>query len=221
MGAYQHISKMYSNGIRAKAVELGYSDANLCVLDGDIELLKQQHPSYFSNLLSCVHNKDGRSLIEYARDLVASWIFEDTLIQMLNLAGLKTSLSGTDQNREILATTKVSSCSDCLISNESKSRHLEIMSDYTGWWERTGHLELRDAKFNKLVHEKALFLGVCTESRKYILLDFAIPVDATYIASHRPYGGKPAYSIKIEPTALNKFLIPPLVEHIKKSLNDA
>ena len=221
MGAYQQISKMYRNGIKAKAAELGYSDANICVLDGDIDLLKQQHPSCFANLQSCVHNKDARSLIEYARDLVASWIFEDTLVQMLNSAGLKTTLSGTDQNREILSTTKVSSCSDCLISNESTSRHLEIMSDYTGWWERTGHMELRDAKFTKLVREKALFLGVCTVSCKYVLLDFSQPVEASYIASHRPYGGKPAYSIKIEEAALSKFLIPSLVERLKFSLSIA
>lgn len=212
---------MYRNGIKAKAAELGYSNANLCVLDGNIEILKQQHPSCFANLQSCVHNKDSRSLIEYARDLVASWIFEDTIVQMLNSAGLTTSLSGTDQNREILATTKVSSCSDCLISNESKSRHLEIMSDYTGWWEKTGHMELRDAKYTKLVREKALFLGVCTVSCKYVLFDFAKPVKASYIASHRPYGGKPAYSINIEEAALRKFLIPPLVERLKSSLSDA
>ena len=95
------------------------------------------------------------------------------------------------------------------------------MSDYTGWWERTGHMELRDAKFTKLVREKALFLGVCTVSCKYILFDFAKPVNATYIAAHKPYGGKPAYSIKIEEAALSKFLMPPLVERLKASLSDA
>lgn len=219
MGAYQQISRMYRDGILAKAAELGYSQANMCVLQGDLQSLENNFPECFRNLQSCLHNKDSRSLLEYARDLVASWIFEDTIVQKLIAAGLSTSLSGTDQNREILATTKVSACSDCAIAFNGKRRHLEIMSDYTGWWESTGHMELRDAKFTKLSRERALFLGICTVSQKYILLDFAGRINARYIPSHRPYGGKPAYSINIERAALKKFLMPPLVEELKAALS--
>ena len=219
MGAYQQIARMYREGILAKAVELGYSQANLCILKGDLERLKNDFPECFRNLQSCLHNKDSRSLIEYARDLVASWIFEDTIVQKLVAAGLSTSLAGADQNREILATTKVSASSDCTIAFNGKHRHLEIMSDYTGWWESTGHMELRDAKYIKLSREKALFLGICTVSQKYILLDFAGQISARYISAHRPYGGKPAYSISLERAALKKFLMPPLVEELKMVLS--
>ncbi len=219
MGAYQQISRMYRDGLLAKATELGYSQANLCILQGDLKSLENNFPECFRNLRSCLHNKDSRSLLEYARDLVASWIFEDTIVQKLIAAGLSASLAGTDQNREILATTKVSACSDCTIAFGGRSRHLEIMSDYTGWWESTGHMELRDAKYAELSREKALFLGICTVSQKYILLDFAGQINARYIPSHRPYGGKPAYSIDINRAALKKFLMPPLVEELKIALN--
>ena len=219
MGAYLQISRMYRDGIVAKAVELGYSPANLCILEGDLRSLESRFQKCLSNLQSCTHNKDSRSLLEYARDLVASWIFEDTIVQKLNAAGLTTSLAGADRQREILATTKVSACSDCLIVLDGVSRHLEIMSDYTGWWERTGHMELRDAKFAKLSREKALFLGICTVSQKYMLLDFAGPINARYIPSHRPYGGKPAYSINVDGSTLKKFLMPPLVEELKSALS--
>ena len=64
-----------------------------------------------------------------------------------------------------------------------------------------------------------MFLGICTVSQKYILLDFAGRVDARYIPSHCKYGGKPAYSIKIERAALKKFLMPPLVEELKAALS--
>ena len=219
MGAYQQISRMYRDGILAKAGELGYSQANLYILQGDLQSLRDNFPECFSNLQSCLHNKDSRSLLEYARDLVASWIFEDTIVQKLIGAGLSTSLAGADRNREILATTKVSACSDCTIAFNGRHRHLEIMSDYTGWWEKTGHMELRDAKYAKLSRERALFLGICTVSQKYILLDFASQIKAQYIPSHRPYGGKPAYSITIENAALKKFLMPLVVEELKAALS--
>lgn len=219
MGAYQQISRMYKDGILAKAVELGYSQANMCILKGDLQSLENNFPDCFRNLKSCLHNKDSRSPLEYARDLVASWIFEDTIVQKLNAAGLSTTLAGTDQNREILATTNVSACSDCTIAFNGRHRHLEIMSDYTGWWENTGHMELRDAKYAKLSCEKALFLGICTNSQKYILLDFSHQINARYIPSHRPYGGKPAYSINIDRAALQKLSVPTLIEELKTALS--
>jgi len=220
MGAYSEYSKMFRDGIVAKAKELNYSAANICVLNGDIEQLEKQFPQTYANLKSCLHNRDSRTPIEYARDLVASWIFEDTIVQKLNEAGLTTTLTGTDCNREILTTTKVSASSDCQISSNGKSRYLEIMSDYKGYWEKTGHMELRDSKYLKLESEKSLFLGVCTTSNKYILLDFAKEISANYIAKHKPYGDKPAYSITIEKAAMKKFFMPPLIADIKSALND-
>ncbi len=97
------------------------------------------------------------------------------------------------------------------------------MSDYTGWWERTGHMELRDDKYLKLEREKAIFLGICAieSSWKYILIDFAKPVAATPIPSYHPYGDKPAYSIRIERTALMNFKMPPLIEHLKSMIRSS
>lgn len=211
---------MYRDGLRNKAIELGYSDANLCIIDGDVGLLGERHPRTIENLKSCIHNADSRSVIDYGRDLVASWIFEDTMVQLLNSHGIKTVLSGTDRNREILGKMTISSCSDCIVSYCGTERHLEIVSDYTRWWETTGHMELRDSKYTKLRSEKSLLLGICTTSGKYTLLDFSQPVSAKYIQSHRNYGGKPAWSIKIKKEELKKFSVPHLVNHIKCFLTD-
>ena len=219
MSAYSEYSKMFREGIVAKARELNYSAENLCILEGNITLLREQFPNTYSNLMSCLHNRDSRQHMAYAKDLVASWIFEDTIVQKLSEYGIATTLAGADSNRELLPTSRVSASSDCQISANGKTRLLEIMCDYTGWWESTGHMELRDAKYTKLSREKALFLGICTVSQRYILLDFAGHIDARYIQSHRPYGGKPAYSINIDKAALKKFLMPPLVEELKTALS--
>lgn len=221
MGAFSEYSKMFRQGIKAKAIELKYAEDNICILDGDINKLKQNFPKTYENLLSCVHNRDRRSPIEYGQDLVASWIFEDTLVEALTQEGLPTRLAGADCNRQILETSRVSSASDSIVSFGAQSRHLEIMCDYTGWWERTGHMELRDDKFQKLVREQALFIGVCTKSKKYILLDFRKPINAKYIAAHKPYGDKPAQSIQIDAPSLRRFAMPTLIPDLKKRLSDS
>ena len=223
MGAYSQYSRMFRNGIIAKAIELQYSADNICILEGDMRKLEREHRQTYDNLMSCTHNRDNRLPIEYARDLVASWIFEDSLVQKLQEGGLQINLSGADRNRQLLATSRVSASSDCQISYNGVSRHAEIMSDYTGYWERTGRMELRDEKYLELVREKAIFLGICAigASWKYILIDFAKPVAATYIPSHRPYGGKPAYSLRIERTALMNFMMPPLIEHLKSMISSS
>ena len=210
---------MYRNGIAAKAQELGYSQANMLILAGNLSELAAKFPATYRNLLTCEHNRDKRTPLEYARDLVASWIFEDTMVQTLTRAGITISLAGTDQKREILASSRVSSCSDCRVSLGSVARGMEIMSDYTGWWESTGWIDLRDDKYLRLKREHSLFLGVSTTSRRYLLLDFGEDIPARYIESHVPYGGKPAYAINVEPTALKKFLVPNLVADIRKALN--
>ena len=61
------------------AVSLHYPDSSICVLKGDINVLKRDFPQTYSNLTSCNHNKDNRTFIEYGQDLVASWIYEDYL----------------------------------------------------------------------------------------------------------------------------------------------
>ena len=71
------------------------------------------------------------------------------------------------------------------------------MNDYTGYWARTGLLDLRDSKYQRLSAEQSLFLAVSTTTKEFALFDFGEAVSACDIHSHPPYGGKPAYEIKI------------------------
>ena len=71
------------------------------------------------------------------------------------------------------------------------------MNDYGGFWSNVGKLHLRDDKFNKLAKEKSIFLGVAPQDKKYIIIDFANPVQSQLIPRHSPFGGKPAHEISI------------------------
>lgn len=194
MGAFTGVTALLGD-LTSIAVSLGYPDSSICVLKGDIELLKKEFPQTYSNLISCRHNRDHRTPIEYGQDLVASWIYEDYLIEQLSRCGLSIVRAGADKNREILANTKVSSASDCQISFNGCSRKLEIMNDYKGYWSKYGNIDLRDDKFEKLCKENSIFLGTAPQDNKYIIIDFTKPINAEYIPSHFPYGGKPAYKI--------------------------
>jgi hypothetical protein len=214
VGAFREYSKLFKAGISVAARELGYSQSNICILEGSIEKLQREFPDVYENLVSCIHNMDKRPPLDYGRDLVASWIFEDVLISRLKAAGLNIVHSGADSKREILKNIKVSASSDSNIEFSGKTRPMEIMSDYTGWWSRKGWFDLRDAKYNNLVSSKSLFLGVSTTDIKCFLMDFALPQTVVYKAAHKPYGGKPAYSVKVP--SMIKFDVGLLVKEIQR-----
>lgn len=197
MGAYLEMTNIFGDLVEL-AEKFDYPLSSICVLKGDVGVLEREYPDTFSNLLTCKHNKDYRTPIEYGQDLVASWIYEDLIVEQLTKAGLKIEGAGADKEREILPHVKVSASSDCKVSYNGKEILLEIMNDYKGYWTRYKQIDLRDSKYNKLVKESSLFLGISTKEKKYILLDFGKGnFEAKYVPSHWPYGGKPAYQIKI------------------------
>lgn len=218
MGAFNELSKHFFHDIVTKAREMSYSESNILILEGNEEELRNRFPQVYSDLLSCNHNRDMRTPIQYGQDLVASWLFEDCIVNELKNNGFDIKLAGADCNREILSNSKVSSNSDTLISLNGKSRQMELMSDYTGYWSRTKHIDLRDEKYNKLKNTSSLFLGISTTDTCFILIDFSKNVTHKYDPCHRAYGGKPCYTIQIASNDLIKFTIQSLVSTIKNAL---
>ena len=218
MGAFEQLSVCFRDGIVAVAQRLGYSEANVLIMEGNEAELRRRFPDVYANLLSCGHNKDARTYMEYAQDLVSSWVFEDFIMSELSNAGLEISKAGADRDREILAHANVSADSDYSVEWQGKEVLLELMSDYTGYWTRTGRMDLRDSKYLKLERNESLFLGISTQDRKFIFLDFSEDIPARYIDSHRPYGGKPAYQIHVNEDMLVPFNIARLVETIKAAI---
>lgn len=201
MGAYQNMLGLYPDLIE-KAKSFRYPASSICILEGDEDKLKHLFPEAYANLMSCNHHRDRRTPMEYGQDLVASWLFEDYLMENLQKHGITVYGAGADKNREVLPNAKVSSSSDCLVNFNGKERLLELMSDYTGYWAKYKRMELRDAKFTKMQESKSLFLGVSTVDKKYLLLDMAEDFDYQFIPAYFLYGGKPAYSIKLSPGLL-------------------
>ena len=198
MGAFQNAGLLLPDDVLAMAARYGYAKENLLILSGSEERLKMEFPETYRNILSCRHQRDGRSPMEYAQDLVASWVVEDYFLQLLQDAGCQITAAGADRERKILPNAKVSATSDFQIRPAGQDREVrvEFMCDYQGYWRQYHKIDLRDDKFKKLQREQALFLGIDAQYSRAILLDFGREMpQANYISSHFPYGGKPAYSI--------------------------
>ena len=205
MGAFSALQNYYDVPLHVRAQQLGYHVSNVYILLNDERGLRENCPDIYQNLITCRHNRDSRTIMEYGQDMVASWIFEDDLIEKLQEAGLDIVKSGADKERLILATSNVSSGSDTKVRLGVRSVFMEIMCDYKGYWTRYHRADLRDNKCLRLQREKALFLGVDVANKKYMLIDFADEVQATYNPSHFAYGGKPVYSFDLKNYRLKEF----------------
>lgn len=204
MDIYNLLPQFIGDKILNVALRLNYSEPNILILKGDESSLRERYPDVYKNLLSCNHHKDSRTFLEYGQNLVASWIFEDYLIETLSNNGINVIHAGADKKREILPGIKVSSSSDSSVTYGGKTRLLEIMTDYTGYWNRTLKIDLRDCKYEKMRDSESLFLGISIKDRKYVLIDFKEKIEATYISCHYAYK-KPAYQISISPQMLKPY----------------
>ncbi len=215
MGAYIGSQSFFKYPLIEVARRLDYSQDNILILQGDIETLQKLYPEIYENIMSCHHHRDNRTPLEYAQDLVASWLVEDSFLKVLNTNGLYTKLDGADHNRKILANVRTSASSDFIVSYNGNSRKLELMNDYTGYWARTGVLDLRDSKYKSLKAEESLFLAVSVTTKDFALFDFSDEIKAKFIPSHHPYGGKSAYQIDITKETMLEASPPNITEAIK------
>lgn len=196
MGAFQNASILIGRPLLEAAWEYGYSVPNLMLLSGRDEELQKKFPAVYEDIQTCGHNADSRTPMEYARDLVASWVVEDWFLHLLNDAGCEAAVVGADRSRNILPGCVVSSASDFQIRYCGQDLRLEFLCDYTGFWRRNGKIDLRDAKYQHLRHEQALIFGADTLSQQGVLLDLKNDVPGIIqVASYKPYGGKPAVRV--------------------------
>jgi hypothetical protein len=142
--------------------------------------------------------KDRRSGVEYAIDLLIGWISEDALMLWFDETDILAVLSGRDRYREFLNARQISTQPDIEIGTGPNRRKLEYMNDWTGYWGRSNTLDLRDNKYNRLLEECSIFLGISSHDLNAVVMDFNDTDDIgnwIRITSHQPYGGKPAWQL--------------------------
>lgn len=207
------LSNLYKKPLFEVAEELGYRESNILILTDKFDVLKVKFPEVWQEVISCTHNKDERSFEDYAKDLVASWIFEDTLLYYLKKYGLDIKLNGTDVKREILSNSNIRTDSDYVIRFNSKQRDAELITSYTNYWNLNNRIDLRDNKYLKLKESNSLVICVDLYNKVFFVLDLN-KTNAKYIEHHRPYN-KPAFQIALNNKPI-KFTIKNLIGELQK-----
>lgn len=222
MGAFQNASILIGRPLLEAAWEYGYSTQNLMLLAGQDKELKAKFPAVYEDIQTCGHNADFRTSMEYARDLVASWVVEDWFLRLLKAAGCEATAVGADRARNILPGCVVSSASDFQIQYCGQDLRMEFLCDYTGFWRRSGKIDLRDAKYQHLRQERALVFGADTLSRQGVLLDMRNDIlGIVQVDSYKPYGGKPAVRIPCKEEDFFPLKVSSLAERLQATLLDA
>ena len=217
---YKMLEKFFDDPMTNIAKKMGYSEDNILILENNVERLKEDFPETYNNLKSCQHNRDSRSEIEYAQDLICSWIFEDYLVLNLKNNGLKIELSGADFERKILKSSKVSSKSDLVIHDYKKDYYIEIVNDYGGYWLKEKKIDLRDDKYLHLKklctdNSRSLLLGIDFLNGKFFVCDIERNDNVTFIPFHYPFR-KPAYSLGLEGTTFYEFSFEKICDVLKQ-----
>lgn len=220
---YVMLESFFEEPIVNVAKKMKYSESNILILENNELELRRKYPDIYDNIVSCNHNRDFRTPMQYAQDLVCSWLYEDYLLDRLKINGLNIELSGEDRKRKILSTTKISSASDYLIEYNGKRAFIELANDYTGYWKKQKKCDLRDDKF---IHIKrginnadfSFLLGVDFKNIEFFLVNVNDTTNISYTNYHYAYH-KPAYSIHLDKINFYKFTIDNICNIIKKLMS--
>lgn len=198
----EQYERVYGMSVADVARQFGYGSGAVALVDKNRTVpYSKQYPKEYANLASCKHQRDYRTAEEYGADLIASWTVENSIALRLEEAGCKVALSGADCCREILPCGKVEGTADMTVSfGKYGPRKVELVCDGTEFWSRTGKMHLRDEKFNHLVNENAILLGIDMKHRKFYMFDASAlsGSDAVKKLKRHPVWKKPAVEIDLK-----------------------
>lgn len=194
--------------------ESGWNEETELILSLLEDSLDQDQTDYLEDRLGDLdHLKDHRDVANYALELLRGWLVEDTLVYLLRGNGLIVYLTGKDSEREFLTST--TSEHDLEIDENGNIYRVELATDFSGFWQKNGLLDLRDNKYKKLKsRENSYLLGLDFSNQKFVLVT-PEEVDAQRTPQH-PYWNKPAYRINCE--KINFYSIDSIGKKISRKL---
>lgn len=141
------------------------------------------------------HLRDSRTSAEYATDLIMGWVIEDAILKLFEQFGYEIVLSSADKNREFLKRPKATADYAIKDKETGKQFAVELAKDYTGYWKKTGKIQLRDKKYENLAKENGLLLGLDFMRESFFILDSS-KKEATRLEMHFLWK-KPAYELNL------------------------
>lgn len=208
--------QLYKKPLADIAFMLNYSQSNIYILQNNFKALRAEFPNVWSVIQTCEKNMDRRTPEEYSQDLVASWLYEDTLLFYMQKYGLSIRLNGTDKERTILRANKIEHSADYLVTGKNQTRQMELINSYTPYWGKNMAIDLRNDKFLRMQSDKVLLLCIDVYNREFFIIDFQNEiVQAECLKFHKPYG-KPAYRIHLAQISVFDLEIKTLIKVINQ-----
>ena len=195
MSSYIGLQRTRFPHIVETAKGMNYREDNILILQGNEKKLQNKYPSVWKNILTCSHNMDKRTPLEYAQDLVSNWLLEDFIISKLNKFGYNAYCSGKDKERKILKNDKVGTEPDITIEKDGKTYPLELCANYDGYWTRLNKIDLRDSKYNNMVANNDILVAISFKDRQFAVIDITNYKNITKEEHHAQWGGKPCWTI--------------------------
>lgn len=155
-------------------LKLNYDEDIIQVLLMTDEREITENRGLYSKLLTLTHNRDNRSILQFAQEIIGSWICEDFIKRILEkFNNVKLIHNGSDANRTFQYANRVSSNSDFIIEfPNGVKRNLELQISLTDYYDRVPEVFIRDNKLQKMINNEALFLVVDLHSEYMYLWDF-------------------------------------------------
>ena len=169
-------------------------------------VMKGELTSTLDDILNlCRHNRDGRSNLQYAQDLILGWILEDYIIERFQTSDVVFIKTGGDADRKFLVGTKVTSDSDYEVHISGNRFFVDLAHDFNLFWRNKRACHLRDNKLLNLMAKSKVaptfLLGISIADGSCILKHIHENMNKKYILCHYAYK-KPAYEI---PMPLEEF----------------
>lgn len=142
---------------------------------------------YITTSLGSAMNKDSRSTLEFGKELMTSWLWEEAVAIKL---GLHTNPDACDSGRELLR-SGINSQPDMLTTD---GKAVEIVVDHTGFITKSGHLDLRGKKLQALIKANAMIVVAFPDGTTIMLDPSKCKVE--HLPMH-PVWNKPASRITI------------------------
>jgi hypothetical protein len=124
---------------------------------------------YIYTVCNLPHQRDTRTPVQYATDLIIGWLSEDAILTALNNNGIFATPIGSDKDRNFLEKDSITHLADI----ETPTKIVEVVFDYTNHWLTHDKLDLRDNKKTHLEENGITLLGVAPRANKaFVISDY-------------------------------------------------
>lgn len=164
------------------------------ILNRNLNLYEEYLKKWMGDSSSFLHRRDNRTTEEYAKELIYWWLVEDITIEYIKRLWYQAERSWWDKEREILINPNTDN--DIEIKLGEKTLKIEILSDFTWFWNNQKKIHLRDSKYLKIKNNWYWILGIDFKNETFVYIGNDILNNAKYLDYHIPWK-KPAYEIDL------------------------